>query len=141
MFRSGHTLIFHTKKTITLLLMKLRVVDGISHTIAVIFEKNNLLDMWLQFYWEIIRIHRKCLSTSTLVTRNDCYNSSIVHRYADMMKDVDDLSHNIKPLIHQYLVTNSIMYSDDHKLHSFVYNYDAFHSCFNPRHTKSSKST
>ena len=58
-----------------------------------------------------------------------------------MMKDIDVLSRNINSIIHQYLVTASIIWCDDLKSRPFVHNYDLFHSCSNPHHVKGSATT
>ena len=54
-FCSGHPLIYHSKKIITLLLAKLHVVNIISHAIAVIFGKRNFIGyviiILLMKYW------------------------------------------------------------------------------------------
>ena len=97
--------------------------------------------MWLQFHQGNIGIHRKHSSTSTLTTRLFGYDFSIFHRSVIMMKDINVLSRNINSIIHQYLVTASIIRCDDLKSRSFGYNYDLFHSCSNPYHVKGSATT
>ena len=50
-----------------------------------------------------------------------------------MMKDVDGLSCHIDILIHRYLTQASRMRLSDLALRPFVYNFDSFNSCSNPR--------
>ena len=50
-----------------------------------------------------------------------------------MMKDVDGLSRYIDVLIHRYLTQAVRMQADDVAQRPFVYSYDAFNVCSNPR--------
>ena len=51
-----------------------------------------------------------------------------------MMKDVDGIYRHIDPLIHRYLVDANVMRSKDIMLRPFVYNFNVFSQCSNPRH-------
>ena len=50
-----------------------------------------------------------------------------------MMKDVDGLSRHIDVLIHRYLTQAARIRVDDVAERPFIYSYDAFNACSNPR--------
>ena len=75
-------------------------------------------------------IHQlKCWSQELLAYAFVC-----THRPNRMMKDVDGICRHIDPLIHRYLNNAATMRSTDIGLRLFVYNFDVFSSCSNPRH-------
>ena len=55
-----------------------------------------------------------------------------------MMQDVDGVSRFIDPLVHWYTITASRLHTEDVTERPFVYSYDVFHSCNNPRHVTAS---
>ena len=69
------------------------------------------------------------------------YEFAIIHRKASMIKDMDDLSGHIDLLIHRYLTQSSLMQTDDVIQRPFVYSYDYFYTCSNPRHITASDTT
>ena len=108
MFCLYHASISLTKKTITLLLAKLLVVDGVSLAIVLVFGKK-------KYYWicdynsikEILEYTRSVHQLRCWSQELFGYDFSIIRRSKNIMKNINVLSHNIKHLIHQYLVTAS----------------------------------
>ena len=69
------------------------------------------------------------------------YEFAKIHRAADMMKDLDDLSLHIYILIHRYFTQASSMRLADITLRPFAYSFDSLISCSNPRRVTTSDIT
>ena len=55
-----------------------------------------------------------------------------------MIQDVDGVSQYIDPLIHRYTITASRLHTENVTERPFVYSFDVFHRCNNPRHVTAS---
>ena len=66
------------------------------------------------------------------------YEFVIIRRVAAMMKDVDSISRCVDPLVHQYNMTAIRLHSEDITKRPFVYGFDVFARCTNPRHISAS---
>ena len=55
-----------------------------------------------------------------------------------MIQDVDGVSRYIDPLVYRYTITASRLHAEDITERPFVYSYDVFHSCNNPRYVNAS---
>ena len=69
-----------------------------------------------------------------MVSRDLAYEFVCIHRPNRMMKDFDSVCRHIDPLIHRYLVDVTFMRSKDIIVRLFVYNFNVFSQCSNPRH-------
>ena len=69
------------------------------------------------------------------------YEFAIIHSVASMMKDADGLSRYIDVLIHCYFAQAAHVRADDVVQRPFVYSYDAFNTCSNPRRITTSNVT
>ena len=69
------------------------------------------------------------------------YEFAIIHRVTSMMKYVDGLGRYIDVLIHRYFAQAARMRADDVAQRPFVYSYDAFNTCSNPRRITTSNIT
>ena len=69
------------------------------------------------------------------------YNFAIIHHVTSMMIDVYGLSRHINIIIHHYITQASRMRVVDVIQRLFVYSYNNFNNCANPRHSTTSDTT
>ena len=62
------------------------------------------------------------------------YEFVIIRQVDTMIKNIDNVSCYTNPLVHQYTMTSSRLHVKDVTIRSFVYSFDVFIRCINPRH-------